>query len=171
MFLIKGGDVKVEKFEFKEKLKVDDDYLIFSELSESSNLFGEYQLEKGSIIWKVKIEEIDNQKTNPEEVNINKLIRRFDSHISDFKHLADKICDKLNDQTSSIEELEKGLISCAKDLIKLLTNIKKSAWNLYHGESNDNLVKKFNYWEIEIKNSMKQITGTEKLERLKRFNG
>jgi len=106
MFLIKGGDVKVEKFEFKEKLKVDDDYLIFSELSESSNLFGEYQLEKGSIIWKVKIEEIDNQKTNPEEVNINKLIRCFDSHISDFKHLADKICDKLNDQTSNIEELE-----------------------------------------------------------------
>ena len=31
-------------------------------------------------------------------------------------------------------------------------------------------MKKFNYWEIKIKNSIKQITGTEKLERLKKFN-
>jgi len=51
-------------------------------------------------------------------------------------------------------------------LIKQLTKIKKSANILHH----DNLVKKFNYWEIKIKNSIKQITGTEKLERLKRFD-
>jgi len=170
MFFIEDNHVKVDKIEFKKELKVDDDYLKFSELSKSPDFWGEYQLEKGSIIWKVKIEEMDKQKINPEEDNLNKLIFRFDTHISYFKYLVDHICNKLNDQTSKIEELEKDLISCAKDLIKLLTNIKKSAWNLYHRESNDNLVKKFNYWEIEIKNSMKQITGTEKLERLKRFN-
>src|SRR6266540_4078200 len=92
--------------------------LKFSELCKSPYFWREYQLKKGSIIWKVKIERMDKQKINPEEDNLNKLILRFDTHISYFKNLVDHICNKLNDQTSSIEELEKDLISCAKDLIK-----------------------------------------------------
>ncbi len=109
MFLIEDNHVKVGKFKFKKELKFDDDYydhLKISELSESSDVWGEYQLEKDSIIWKSKIEKIDEWKINPKEYNINKLIDSFDNYISYFKHIVDKICEKLNDQTSDIEELE-----------------------------------------------------------------
>ncbi len=59
----------------------------------------------------------------------------------------DEICDKLNDQTSDIEELEEDLISCVKDLIKQLTKIKKSANILHH----DYLVKNLIIGRLKLK--------------------
>src|ERR1044072_3185553 len=51
MFLIQDGQVKVIKFEFKGLN--DDDILRYSKLSDNKDVFEVYQLEKGSIIWKV----------------------------------------------------------------------------------------------------------------------
>src|ERR1043165_436139 len=73
MFFIEGDDVKVDKLQFKEGLEEEYyDPLRFSELSESRELLGEYQLEKGSIIWKIKIKDVDKQKVVPEEDHFNR---------------------------------------------------------------------------------------------------
>src|SRR3990170_3468662 len=58
IFGIENGLVKVDELQInEEKLKVssyEHEYLICEDLSEHPEVWGEYQLDKGSIIWKIK---------------------------------------------------------------------------------------------------------------------
>src|SRR5688500_7673881 len=88
VFLMEGDNVKVDQLKFKKNLEDDGYYdpLKFSELSESHKLLGEYQLEKGSVIWKMKIKDINKQKAIFEEDNLNKLITRFEVFVYDLRY-------------------------------------------------------------------------------------
>ncbi len=58
MIVIEDDQIKIDEFKFDEKSNVNNDKyenLYFSELSNQQE--GEYQLDKGSIIWKIKIED------------------------------------------------------------------------------------------------------------------
>ena len=102
---------------------------------------------------------------DPKEDHFNRLIVGFDIFIYYLGFKVDEICDELKDPASNVEKLEKFLMYCAKELKKQLTKIKNC-----HGGNNDTLMKKVNYWETEIENSIKKITGAKRLERLKKFN-
>src|ERR1044072_6588815 len=165
MFLTQDGQVKVIKFEFRG-LRDDDhdgDLLKYSKLLDNEDVFEEYRWEKGSIIWKIKSEELDKRNSNSEKEYIGKLKSNIDEQISRFKELMREIRDKLNDEMSSIGELERDLMDSVKSLIHQITKIKRAASYLYQGNIDDNLMRRFNHWESVIKGSVNQMTGSKKL--------
>ena len=58
-FKIKNGCINAEVLEFNAANNYDYDHLIFSNLHDDLK---EYQLEKGSIIWKIRIEELEKRE-------------------------------------------------------------------------------------------------------------
>ena len=108
ILLMKDNHVEVEEFKFNKKLKIKDenykDHLNYSRLSLPGKR-NTYQLEKGSIIWKINIKEL-KQKSNLEEHHIKKLVCLFNDQLTEFKHLINQLMD---DQAFNIVKLKRKI--------------------------------------------------------------
>src|SRR6266498_5004151 len=81
-FVIVEGEIQIIKFDeldldpsMVSKFNHDHENLSFSKLSHGHKDLGEYQLEKGSIIWKIKTEEFEKSKINTEK-SMGKITKR-----------------------------------------------------------------------------------------------
>ncbi len=96
----------------------EDEHLNFTKLSNLQDVLGEYQLEKDSIIGKIKIEELEKQKFKFDEIAENQInVKEIEESV---RELINNIL--ANDPNKTIEEP-------VIDFVKRITNIEESENN------------------------------------------
>ena len=179
IFTMVDDHIQVDELKFKKAIKINnDDHLNYSEFSELFNQHdvssGYYQLEKGSNIWKIKIEELKKQKINTEKCKGEIIIREIENLVNDFDKQIIKFRDsletfielinkleereikieKLRDQKLKIEKLRNDIINLTKDFIKQLIK-------------NEKFEKDLNEWtkDFDVKAFIRRITEIEGLAK------
>jgi len=141
--------IKVKELKFREILKTNNyknEYLSFTDLTQK--FFGEYQLEKRSIAWKINIEERQIEiKIIRDE--IDDLINLYRDRLNGFNHKLENLKDDI-ERTCEIENLVQFLGSN-----KLIINIEQSLEKLRYW--NDDSAKIIIMWITVIEDLVKSL--------------
>jgi len=113
IFTMVDDHIQVDELKFKKAIKTNNDnHINYSEFSELFNQHdvssGYYQLEKGSIIWKIKIEELKKQKINTEKRKGEIIIWEIENLVYDFDKQIIEFQDLLETFIELISKFEKG---------------------------------------------------------------
>ncbi|CAG8518084.1 11623_t:CDS:2 [Funneliformis mosseae] len=148
MIVDSNDSIEAKEVEFV-KPKNDYDHLTFSEIGD--DLGREYQLEKGSIIWKIEEKQkikVNNEDTKRKNIKgeITQYVRDFDKKINRYINLVQKvkrekedISNKLDEFVSKIIELRLNLMQLSKHLVDEIIQIEGldkelSNWKIITGK-------------------------------------
>src|SRR6266542_1414584 len=111
-------DGKVRKISFDELNLDKHKHLNFSKFSSDHNdALGEYQLEKYSIMWKIKIDEFEKPKVNTEKTKGKFTKEEIENYVKDFIKKINQFKNSVNYPNESWEkDLENNLITELNEL-------------------------------------------------------